>query len=135
MTARKKREGLPRVNVTPTKRKAILIYRDQLNMSFNAIANETEEFKNTSADHKTIAYNYRRAKQDGAYTPGTTSLAALEPSPQRRWTLLWRISMKDVPRTQQICSARGFRNARSEHSVVPSASAIVALTFAAGKSF
>ncbi|KAJ8503492.1 hypothetical protein ONZ45_g10813 [Pleurotus djamor] len=67
MTRRHKPTGLPRVKVTPTKRKAILIYCDQLDMSFNAIANEPPEFKDTAADHTTISKNYHLAKEHGCY--------------------------------------------------------------------
>ena len=48
MTRRKKPNGLPPVNVTPTKRKAILMYHDREGKSFHWIANHADEFKDTA---------------------------------------------------------------------------------------
>lgn len=67
MARHKKPPGLPPVKVTPTKRKAILIYHDQLNMSFAQIANEAPEFRDTSCRDTTISRNYRDIKCNGVY--------------------------------------------------------------------
>ena len=67
MARHKKPDGLPTVQVTPTKRKAILIYKDQLGMSFAQIANEAPEFRDTSCRDTTISRNYHDAKKNGTY--------------------------------------------------------------------
>lgn len=67
MTLRKKPIGLPPVQCTPKKRKAILIYHEHMHLSFHHIANHMPEFKNTSADHTTISRAYKKAKDKGCY--------------------------------------------------------------------
>lgn len=67
MGYRTKPKGLPRLQCTPTKRKAIVIYHDCCGMSFSAIANEAPEFKSTACDHRSIARNYHKAKDLGMY--------------------------------------------------------------------
>ncbi|KAJ7596467.1 hypothetical protein C8J56DRAFT_1040736 [Mycena floridula] len=67
MTCRKKPNGLPRVNITPTKCKSILFYHDREGRSFNWIAHNASEFQHTSADHTSISRAYQRTKQLGCY--------------------------------------------------------------------
>lgn len=68
MTRRKKHTGLPPVDVTPTKRKAIVMYHEREGRSFHWIANNADEFKDTAADHTTISRNYHTAKEFGCYS-------------------------------------------------------------------
>ena len=70
VVAQTKRKGLPRVDITPTKRKAITIYHDQMGISFRWIALNAPEFRDTSASHTSIARSYESTKEQGCnYNP------------------------------------------------------------------
>ena len=70
VVAQTKRKGLPRVDITPTKRKAITIYHDQMGKSFRWIALNAPEFRDTSASHTSIARSYESTKEQGCnYNP------------------------------------------------------------------
>ena len=63
VVAQTKRKGLPRVDITPTKRNAITIYHDQMGKSFRWIALNAPEFRDTSASHTSIARSYESTKE------------------------------------------------------------------------
>ncbi|KAE9387271.1 hypothetical protein BT96DRAFT_1005264 [Gymnopus androsaceus JB14] len=67
MSRPKKPAGLPRIKMTPTKHRAILMYQDECHRSFNWIANEAPLFQNTSANHTTISKAYDATQQHGCY--------------------------------------------------------------------
>ncbi|KAJ3842843.1 hypothetical protein F5878DRAFT_638560, partial [Lentinula raphanica] len=60
--ARKVREALTKLPASLE-----VLYHDEFHKSFNWIAHNIPEFKNTAADHTTIARNYRIAKEHGYY--------------------------------------------------------------------